>query len=293
MTALPLVSVVMPSLNQARFIEAAIDSVLGQDYPNIELIVADGGSTDGTLRILKRRAALDKRLRWFAGPDSGPANALDKALMRVRGTVVGWLNSDDLYMPGAIQRAISALQDNPGWVMVYGHGQYVDASGQWLNDYPALPPSMPVQQFAEGCFICQPTVFFRRTMALLLGKLDESLKTAFDFDYWLRAFQAFPGRIGFVDAVQAHSRLHGDCITLRQRRLVAFEGMQLLAKYLGHAPKEWLLTYAIESLREVHSPSEKAALQADVAELREKTEQWIATDDLAELDQELVRLFGV
>ena len=238
----------MPTLNQAGFINAAIDSVLGQDYPSIELIVADGGSTDGTLELLKNRQAIDSRLRWFSQPDNGPAEAINNALSNARGTIIGWLNSDDLYAPGAITRAVNCLQLNARLLMVYGLGQHVNGEGRYLSDYPTLPPTTSVKQFSEGCFICQPTVFFRRTMPLLLGQLDESLKTAFDFDYWLRAFIAFQARIGFVNEVQAYSRLHEDCITLRMRRTVTLEGMQLLAKYLGYAPKEWLLTYVDEIL---------------------------------------------
>jgi len=245
-SSLPLVSVVMPSLNQARFIDQAIDSVLGQDYPHIELIVADGGSSDETRQILEQRASQDRRLSWVSEPDTGPANALNKGFTRIRGTVVGWLNSDDLYTPGAINRAVDAFQAYPVWLMVYGQGEHVDVSGQKINRYPTRLPETPIEKFAEGCFICQPTVFFRRTMNVLLGKLDESLKTAFDFDYWLRAFSFFPERIGFVDAVQARSRLHDGCITLRSRRRVMLEGMQLLSARLGVSPQHWVLTYADE-----------------------------------------------
>lgn len=230
------VTIVMPTLNQATFIEAAIDSVLGQTWTDLELIVADGGSTDGTLDILKRRQTQDARLQWFSEKDTGPASALNKAILMGRGTIIGWLNSDDLYTPGAIGRAVNALQTNPVWVLVYGHGQHVDAAGEVIDAYPTKLPHTPIEQFADGCFICQPTVFFKRTMYLLLGKLDESLKTAFDFDYWLRAFLAFPGRIGFVNAVQAQSR--------QPRRDVSLEGASLLTAHLGHAPTHWPLTYA-------------------------------------------------
>lgn len=242
----PLVSVVMPSLNQGRFIEAAIDSVLSQLYPQVELIVADGASKDETLQHLTQRAETDHRLRWFSEPDTGPANALNKALVRARGTIIGWLNADDLYAPGAIDRAVSAFKGHPDWLMLYGHGEHADFDGQMTGRYPTLPPQTPVHKFVEGCFICQPTVFFRRTMLVLLGKLDESLKTAFDFDYWLRAFSLFPERIGFVDAVQASSRLHEGCITLRSRRLVMLEGMRLLSTHLRISPRQWVLTYADE-----------------------------------------------
>jgi hypothetical protein len=273
----------MPSLNQAAFIQAAVASVLGQSYANVELIVADGGSTDGTLAILQSLQQRDARLRWFSEPDRGPADALNKALRLVRGTVVGWLNSDDLYTPGAVQRAAQALFEQPEWLMVYGHGEHIDASGDFLGCYPSLPPTTAAAEFAQGCFICQPTVFFRRTMWRLLGPLDDGLKTAFDFDYWLRAFKQLPGRIGFVDAVQAQSRLHAGCITLRQRRTVILEGMQLLAHHLGHAPKEWLLTYVAEMLAAPPGQCDIGNLRHDVADLLEQVKPWLLPDDLLEL----------
>ena len=248
MTALQLVSIVMPSLNQVGFIVAAIESVLQQDYPNLELIVADGGSEDGTVDLLVEWQARDARLKWFSRKDTGPANALNNALNQVRGTLIGWLNSDDVYAPGAVRRAVELFESTPQWLMVYGHGQHINAESEPLGIYPTLPPTTDIQQFSYGCFICQPTVFFRRTIFVLLGKLDECLKTAFDFEYWLRAFLAFPKRIGFVDAVQAYSRLHESCITQRMRRTVALEGMQVLARHLGKAPYHWLLTYVDELL---------------------------------------------
>lgn len=236
----------MPSLNQAEFLPQAIESVLGQGYADIELIVSDGGSTDGTLDILASFAARDPRLRWRSERDSGPAEALNRAIARVRGTLIGWLNADDLYARGAIERAVEALADRPRSIMVYGHGEHVDKAGELIARYPTLRPEGPIERFADGCFICQPTVFFRRTLPLLLGPLDETLTASFDFDYWLRAFQAFPGRIAFIDAVQARSRLHPGGITARQRRAVAIEGIRIIAKAFGTAPVHWLTTYMEE-----------------------------------------------
>lgn len=250
MTSLePLVSIVMPSLNQADFIEQAIHSVLNQSYTKIEIIVADGLSTDGTSSILQKIQEQDSRLKWLSEKDSGSANAINKALSQIRGSIIGWLNSDDLYTQDAIKRAINVLLEN-NKVMVYGHGEHIDVNGKKIDLYPTLAPNVPLKQFSNGCFICQPTVFFNRTVFLLLGKLDETLKTAFDFDYWFRVFTQFSGRIGFVDKVQAQSRLHEDCITHKMRRTVALEGMQVIARYLGSAPGHWLLTYRDELLNQ-------------------------------------------
>lgn len=244
-----LVSIVMPSLNQARFISAALDSVLRQSFRQIELVVVDGGSCDGTLELLGQRAAEDSRVRWWSESDQGPADALNKGFSRARGTVLGWLNSDDLYTPGAIERAILKLSSQPNLLMVYGQGRHVDERCGEVSLYPTLPPNVPLERFADGCFVCQPTVFFKRSMWAMLGELDRGLKTAFDFEYWLRAFKGFPDRIGFVEEVQACSRLHEDCITVRMRRTVALESMRVLARHLGSAPKHWLLTYLEELLR--------------------------------------------
>lgn len=280
----------MPSLNQASFIGASIDSVLSQSYRRIELIVADGGSNDGTIAVLKQKAAEDSRLRWFSEPDNGPANALNKAVSRARGTMMGWLNSDDIYTEGAVFRAVTALEANPSWLMAYGHGQHIDAESRPLNNYPTLPPSWPISQFTQGCFICQPTVFSRWSMWVMLGKLDESLKTAFDFEYWLRAFLAFPDRIGFVDSVQAHSRLHEACLTMRLRRTVALEGMEVLARHLGSAPKEWLLTYVIELLAQPASRQDIGNLRQHVMDTLAVVRPLLKQEDLRELEFRLDEL---
>jgi glycosyltransferase involved in cell wall biosynthesis len=285
-----LVTIVMPSMNQAGFIAAAVHSVLSQDYKHLELIVADGCSTDGTQAWLAQQQALDARLRWVSEPDNGPAHALNKALRMSRGTLIGWLNSDDLYTPGAVSRAVQALLSNPVWMMVYGHGEHVDAAARLLGPYPTVAPPPSMVQFGQGCFICQPTVFFKRTMYVLLGPLDESLKTAFDFDYWLRAFSSFAGRVGFVDAVQAQSRLHVDCITLRMRRTVILEGMELLARYLGHAPKEWMLTYVIELLSLPANARNVGDVSAHVAETLAQVRPWVTMGDFDVLEREIDQL---
>jgi len=247
-SASAMVSIVMPSFNQKEYITQAMDSVLGQNYPRLELIVADGASDDGTLDVLAERARRDPRLIWFSEPDSGPAEALNKALARTHGTIIGWLNSDDLYTADAVQRAVQAFNHHPAWIMAYGQAEHIDANGTTINTYPTLKPKGPISRFSSGCFICQPTVFFKKTMYSMLGPLDADLKAAFDFEYWLRAFTAFPERIGFVDAMQAQSRLHDACITKMQREQVAVEGIRVIARHLGVSPIHWFSTYVEELL---------------------------------------------
>lgn len=242
-----LASIVMPSLNQREFIGEAIRSVFDQGLEGVELIVRDGGSSDGTQEVLSQFAAAHPgRLRWTSQRDDGPAQAVNRAVQEARGELVGWLNSDDLYAPGSIARAIESLRASPDMVMIYGEGEHVDVAGAPLGRYPTLPPWTPLEAFEEGCFICQPTAFFRRRPFLEAGGLDESLRAAFDFDVWMRLFRRHPRGIGYLPQVQALSRLHAGGITLRERERVAIEGMTVLHRHLGHAPPEWLMTHFAE-----------------------------------------------
>ncbi|MCM8636678.1 glycosyltransferase family 2 protein [Accumulibacter sp.] len=258
----------MPSLNQAAFIEAAARSVLQQDYPALELVVADGGSTDDTHSTLERLShEFGDRLRWHAAPDSGPANAVNKALALARGDIVGWLNADDLYKPGAIAAAVASLQADPSLMMVFGEAEHIDECDRIIDRYPTLPATTPVANFQNGCFICQPTVFLRRRVLDEVGGLDETLSTAFDFDLWLRIFLAFPRRIAHLPRVQAQSRLHSGCITRRMRRTIAAECVRVLARHLGTANPHWLLTYVEEQCNSYPHGDSPADLQQDVASL--------------------------
>jgi glycosyltransferase involved in cell wall biosynthesis len=276
-----MVSVVMPTLNQARFIDDAIASVLGQSHAHLELVVADGGSTDGTQALLERWQRRDPRLHWFSGPDTGPADALNKGMRAARGTLVGWLNSDDLYTEGAVERAVAGLSRRPDWIAVYGRARHVDADGRALGDYPTKAPPVDAADFLDGCFVCQPTLFFRRTLYVMLGEFDSSLQTAFDFEYWLRLFTSLPGRIGFVDSVQALSRLHDACITRRMRRAVALEGLRVLRRHLRRAPAHWVETHIGEILAGTPAADAGPAQRAEIAGFIEEAAACLAPDDHA------------
>jgi glycosyltransferase involved in cell wall biosynthesis len=241
------ISVVMPSLNQVKFLADSVKSVLEQNITNLDLIVVDGISNDGTHELLiKLQSLYPKKLRWVSLRDSGPAQALNTAISMSRGDIIGWLNSDDLYATNAIAKAMAHFEKNPDHQLVYGLAQHVDAAGFPLGSYPTKPPSTHIDEFANGSFICQPTVFMRKEALDLVGPLDESLNTAFDFDLWLRFFKRFPGQIGLIRRIQASSRLHDACLTQRQRQTVALEGMQVLAKHLNHVPLHWFHTHLDE-----------------------------------------------
>lgn len=282
-----LITVVMPSLNQRAFLHEAVESVMGQEGVQLELIVADGGSTDGTQDWLAARAKADRRLRWTSQPDGGPAQAINRAMRQARGTFLGWLNSDDRYTPGALLRAMQELRQWPDALMVYGHARHIDDVGRPLGAYPTQAPNTPIEEFAKGCFICQPSVVIRRSFMVLNGPLDENLRTAFDFDWWLRAFRRFPDRITFIEAVQAESRLHADCITLNLRLTVALEGVQLLRHHLGYAPNHWIKTWVIEALQSGELSSAHDMLVQDVLT---QVRQYLERDDWLELKQWLATL---
>ncbi len=273
-----MVSIVMPSLNQARFLRAALESVLGQSYQDLELIVADGGSTDGSVDILRSWAEKDTRLRWAASPDTGPASAINQAVRSARGDIIGWLNADDLYTQDAVGSAQRTLQDNPALEMVYGEAIFIDELGDTKGRYPTKQPDVPLQFFADGCFICQPTVFLRREAWDKLGGLDETLATAFDFDLWIRVFQRWPGRIGFVDRVQAGSRQHADTITATKRRSVALEAVTILKHHLDLTPAHWILTH-IEEIMAAHPDGSGRSLQEKIGTLLQEASMVMKPDD--------------
>ncbi|MCP9802606.1 glycosyltransferase [Cyanobium sp. T1G-Tous] len=272
----------MPCFNPGAFLQEAVASVLAQPEC-LELIVAEGCSTDGSLEVLQGLASADARLRIIPGPDQGPADALNKAFAQARGTLIGWLNADDLSPPGALGRAAQALSANPRWLMVYGEGEEFDAATGTRQRYPTLQPVVGLGGFRSHCFICQPTVVFRRTMGLLLGPFDLKWRTAFDFDYWLRAFAAFPDRIGYLPNLQGLTRLHASTITSRQRAQVALEATALLARHFGSAPPTRLHAYALELQLGLAELPAGCSLSGHLAEVFGQAKPWISPVDLCQL----------
>ncbi|MEW5870914.1 MAG: glycosyltransferase family 2 protein [Chloroflexota bacterium] len=197
----PLVSIVTPSYNQAQFLENTIQSVLAQDYPKplIEYLIVDGGSQDGSLEIIQRYAGA---LSWWVSePDSGQAEAINKGLRKAHGEIVAWLNSDDLYLPGAVTRAVSALQANPGLGMVFGDAITIDTQGQLLNQLQF--GNWELADLMNFRIICQPAVFMRRAVLEKAGYLDQSYHYMLDHHLWVRIARLAP--IGHIDYLPLHS----------------------------------------------------------------------------------------
>lgn len=212
-----------------RFLEETIQSVLSQDYPNIEYIVMDAGSTDETLAILEK---YKDRLVFHSGPDRGTADAINKGFARSHGSLFAYLNADDIYLPGAISTAVHVLAAEPDSGVVYGDANWVDEQGQLLAPYPVR--SYDAALFAQECFISQPAAFIRREAFELAGRMDPTLQYAYDYDLWIRISRLYPMRK--IDAVLATSRMHKENKTVGQRRRVLRETLQLLLAHYGYVP---------------------------------------------------------
>jgi glycosyltransferase involved in cell wall biosynthesis len=261
----------MPSFQHGEFIEAACRSVLEQSYRALRLFVIDGGSTDGSHQTLEKlQREFGGRLHWISERDSGPANAINKAIKAAEGAIIGWLNADDLYADGCVQAIVDYFGARSDLVMAYGEAGNIDVGGNVIGRYPTLPPTVPIAAFQKGCFICQPTVFMRRDLLDILGPLDESLKTAFDFELWLRIFRNFPRQVGYIDRVQAFTRIHAQTITANQRRAVACEGVRVLARHLGTAETHWIQSYLTETCNAYPSYANEFDLRHHVSRMIEE-----------------------
>jgi glycosyltransferase involved in cell wall biosynthesis len=202
MPDLPLVSIITPSYNQVRFIEVTLRSVLEQDYPNIEYLVVDGASTDGSVEIIRRYA---DRLAWWASEkDSGQSEAVNKGLRRARGEIVGWLNSDDLYLPGAVSAAVAAFRSRPEAGLVYGDALAIDADGKPFNVMHARQYTLA--DLMTFNIICQPAAFMQRSVLEQVNYLDPAYHLLMDNLLWMRMAQNAP--LVYVPQIWAAARYH-------------------------------------------------------------------------------------
>ena len=179
----PLVSIITPSFNQSRYLEATIQSVLSQDHPRIEYILVDGGSTDGSLDLIKKYS--DRLAWWVSEKDRGQTDAINKGFARATGDILAWINSDDTYEPGAVTTAVKTLQAHPEVGMVYADCNYINEEGRVIGRFPAARTDR--SRLRNGyVHIPQQTTFFRSGLWRQLGPLDPSFYFAMDYDLWTR-----------------------------------------------------------------------------------------------------------
>ena len=200
---LPLVSIITPSYNQAKFLEETILSVLNQDYPQIEYIIVDGGSSDGSVDIIRSYA---ERLGWWVSErDKGQTDAINKGFARAKGEILAWINSDDTYLPGAVSEAVAFLQAHPEIGMVYGDANLIDETGNVLGPFPARQTDY--RRLRQGyVHIPQQSSFFRASLWKQVGPLDSSFYFAMDYDLWVRLAKVAP--LYYIQRLWANFRLH-------------------------------------------------------------------------------------
>ena len=237
MSQSPLVSIVTPVFNMARFLPETIESVLSQDYPRIEYIVVDGGSTDGTVDLLRR---YEGRLRWISERDEGQADAVNKGFRLCSGEIFTFLNADDVYYPGAVSAAVRAFEEHPEVGVVYGDAQYTDEDGRVIRRYPVEPYDYDL--LGHLCYICQPASFLRSAVFAEAGMLNKDLHLTLDYDLWLRISDRHP--MLKIDRCLANSRMYAQNKTLSRQIETFREVIRITGQHRGYVPLNWLYGYA-------------------------------------------------
>jgi len=243
---MPVISVVTPSYNQAGFLAETIESVICQrgDF-FIDYVIVDGGSTDDSVDIIKHYDALLRRgewplscqgigYRWISEKDNGQTDALMKGFRMAQGDLLAWLNSDDTYFPGALQKAADFFRENLDTGLMYGDGCYCDAVGTIIGNYRT--EEFDLDRLASANIICQPAAFFRKDAFETVSGLDGTLHFAMDYDFWIRIGRHFPCR--YVPCMLATYRLHEASKTVSSNTLVknSEESLAVTIRHFGWAP---------------------------------------------------------
>ena len=233
----PRISIITPSYNQGKYIERTIQSVLSQDIPDLEYVVYDGGSTDETIDSLCR---YEGQLRWVSEKDRGQAHAVNKGITTTTGEIIGWLNSDDIYYPKALETVVSFLAEQPDIDMVYGDADHIDENDDAIEPY--YTEEWNYERLKDVCYLCQPAVFLRRRVVQAHGLLDETLRYCMDYEYWLRVGSQV--KFAYLRRRLAGSRMYPDNKTLGSRVPVHREIVEMTKNRLGQPPDRWILNYA-------------------------------------------------
>jgi len=246
-------SIISPSLNQAAFIERAIASVAQQSVPATEHIIMDGGSHDETLQTLKK---FSHRLSYHSEADKGQSHALNKALQRTQGDIIGWLNVDDIYLPNTFRKVMAFFHNNPAIDILYGKALHIDAQDNIINNYRTR--SWDYNALLKRCYLCQPAVFFRRRIVEKFGDLNETLHFCMDYEYWLRTAKG-GAEFYYLQDYLAASRLHSQCKTKKNAVIAKQEVIAMLRHYTHKTPLRWYLSLTYSRLKKgnVHVQIEK------------------------------------
>lgn len=221
------VSIVTPSFNQAAFLEQTMRSVLDQDYSNLEYLVIDGGSTDGSVDVIQKYA--DRLAYWTSECDRGQADAINKGLARVSGDIVAWLNSDDCYLPGTIRSVVQAFENHPEAGLIYGDVVAVDSENRRLNTIRY--GNYGLEGLLKFNIIGQPSVFMRRSVQTRAGMLDPTFHYQLDHHLWIRV--AMLSDTWYVPEAWSTARFHAEAKNIAQAAAFGNEAYRII---------EWMQT---------------------------------------------------
>jgi hypothetical protein len=229
----PLITIVIPSLNQGRYLDAALKSVFIQDIP-AEVIVMDGGSTDQSVSIIKH---FEPYLQyWKSVPDDGQSQAINEGIQMGRAPFVCWLNSDDCFLPFGLKNLLHVIQKSKHIPAVYGKCWSINHSGKKVIPYITTPfwPKL----LENYCFIAQPAVLIRRSAWEQVGGLNENLHMAMDYDLWWRLYQTF-GKLTYLQKFVACTRFHEQAKTSLRKYDHYTEAILTVRLHTGKVPLKW------------------------------------------------------
>ncbi len=227
------VALVTPSYNQAPFLRACLESVRAQSGVEIHHAVWDGGSTDGSVEILK---SFGSPLSWRSGPDGGQVRAINAGLQELPGDICGYLNSDDVLLPGAVAQVVKTFAENPDVDVLYGRAWWIDAGGKQTREYPTLP--FDAAALVQHCFICQPATFWRRRVHEQHGWFAPEFDHTFDYEFWLRLMKAGV-RFHHLPEFLAGSREHPATKSARARGQIFREIRAMQFRHFGYCGRNW------------------------------------------------------
>lgn len=248
-----LISIVTPSYNQGGYLRETIESVLGQEGDfSLDYIIVDGGSKDQSVEIIRHYERLMNegvwpvkchgiRYRWISEKDRGQTDAIMKGFRMAKGEVLAWLNSDDTYLPGALQTAADAFSKEPDITVLYGKSHFTDVEGKVIGKYPTEP--FDVRRLAQFNFICQPSTFFRKSALDAVGGLDTSLHFVMDYDLWIRMAGKFKFR--YIPEFLSTYRLHEASKTISPLTALANhkEALDTVHRHYGWFPLNRVYMY--------------------------------------------------
>ncbi len=252
----PKISIIIPSLNQGQFIERTICSILDQNYPNLELIVIDGGSIDNTRQILKRYS---KKLTWFSDRDDGQSDALNKGLKKTTGEIISYLNSDDMLLPGSLAKIAEYFNKHKEIYWLTGKCYIIDAKERNIHPLISGYKNFWLKFFRGRIslevlnYISQPATFWRKYAFQTVGEFNKELNYTMDYDYWLRLIRKY--KLGYIDEYLAAFRIHSSSKSGQKYQSIFAENSGVSVRYsnkfisLLHQIHDKLTVYIYQFIR--------------------------------------------